>query len=220
MTRFPAPILGAAVLALLALPFAIADEVPTRGIGVYPGDPAEDFSPSLVPAPAGRRNLALHRAVTQSSAYDYNLVAQLATDGIVEATMPRWLAVTTGSGSPPPKSEQAFVVDDNKFSGIDLYAPGWIGVELGGGGEPFEIDRVRDRAAPAELAVVGVPGGLRAAGRATGPLPGRPGAADPAARGRICRERDGRRPRVESGRLSGRSRLADARPRDDAGSWR
>ena len=71
---------AASILVILACAgSAPADETPpsssetwTRGVGVYPGDPAEDFSPSLVPAPAGRRNLALHRAATQSSAWDYN----------------------------------------------------------------------------------------------------------------------------------------------------
>ena len=33
---------------------AVAEDIPTRGVGIYPGDPAEDFSPSLVAAGAGR----------------------------------------------------------------------------------------------------------------------------------------------------------------------
>ena len=54
----------------------------TRGIGVYPGCPQEDFSPVLLPD-NHYRNLALLRATYQSSAYDYNLTSQLLTDGIV-----------------------------------------------------------------------------------------------------------------------------------------
>ena len=60
------------------------------GLGVYPGDPTEDFSPTLVSAPGGRRNLALNRAASQSSAYDYNLAAQLVTE------------VVNSPGSVPP----------------------------------------------------------------------------------------------------------------------
>ena len=55
----------------------------TRGIGQYPGDPKEDFSPSLAPDPSTYRNIARLRSAFASSSYHYNLVAQLATDGIV-----------------------------------------------------------------------------------------------------------------------------------------
>ena len=80
---------------------AWAVETQNRGIGIYPGDPAEDFSPTLVPAPSGRRNLALNRAATQSSAFDYNLAAQLVTDGIKEPALPFWLSVVTSAEGEP-----------------------------------------------------------------------------------------------------------------------
>ena len=57
----------------------------TRGIGVYPGDPKEYTGPTLVADANTYRNLALHRPAYQSSAYDYNLTAQLITDGIKES---------------------------------------------------------------------------------------------------------------------------------------
>ena len=38
-------------------------------------------------------NIALNRIAIASSSYDYNLTAQLATDGIVEADEPAWLSV-------------------------------------------------------------------------------------------------------------------------------
>ena len=41
------------------------------------------------------RNLALHRPAYQSSSYDYNLTAQLITDGIKDTRLPRWVAVST-----------------------------------------------------------------------------------------------------------------------------
>ena len=38
------------------------------------------------------------------------------------------------------------MVDDNIFSGIAVGEPGWIGFELGGGEEPFAVDRVEIKA--------------------------------------------------------------------------
>jgi hypothetical protein len=57
--------------------------------GVYPGDPRVYTGPSLVVDTHTYRNLALHRPVYQSSAYDYNLTAQLASDGIKDTAGPR-----------------------------------------------------------------------------------------------------------------------------------
>lgn len=51
----------------------------TRGIGQYPGSPAEDFSPNLKPDYDNYRNIAKLRTAYHSSSYDYNLTAQLAT---------------------------------------------------------------------------------------------------------------------------------------------
>ena len=39
----------------------------TRGVGIYPGDPREDFAPSLVPDVAAYRNLALRRPAFHST---------------------------------------------------------------------------------------------------------------------------------------------------------
>jgi hypothetical protein len=125
---------------MLVAPTAGSGEM-HREVGVYPGDPAEDFSPELIPAPPGRRNLALRRAMTQSSAYDYDLTAQLVTDGIVETSVPRWLAVTTSTAGEEPKHRREFVVDDNVVTGIDFDAPGWVGFHVGGAELPT-IDRV------------------------------------------------------------------------------
>src|SRR6185437_10658091 len=66
----------------------------TRGIGVYSGDPAEDFSPSLEIDDSTYRNLALLRPAYHSSSYDYNLTAQLITDGIKDTHLPDWIGVS------------------------------------------------------------------------------------------------------------------------------
>ena len=81
-------------------------------------------------------NLALYRAATQSSAFDYHLAAQLVTDGIVETTVPRWLAVSTREDGALPKHARAHPVDDNVVSRVDVPGPGWVGFELGGEIQP------------------------------------------------------------------------------------
>ena len=61
--------------------------VPTRGIGLYPGDPNEYFAPSsdysLGDDPIACYNIALYRAAWASSTRDYNHTAHLVTDGII-----------------------------------------------------------------------------------------------------------------------------------------
>ena len=62
-----------------------------------------------------RINLALHRAATASSTYDYNLTAQLVTDGIVGTGEPSWLKVTTAQGE-LPKREKEWTLDAGPYS--------------------------------------------------------------------------------------------------------
>ena len=85
---------------LLTLP--ISAQKNTRGIGIYPGAPEEFFGPQLVDSKE-YRNVARGRMVYQSSAFDFNMTAQLLTDGIVEksGTTPVFLEVTTPDGQLP-----------------------------------------------------------------------------------------------------------------------
>lgn len=87
----------------------------TRGIGVYPGCPQEDFSPELLPDRDQYRNLALLRATYQSSAYDYNLTSQLLTDGIVTDRAPQYFDLRTAGGS-VPKREREWMIDGGPYS--------------------------------------------------------------------------------------------------------
>src|SRR5579862_6003548 len=66
----------------------------TRGIGVYPGEPNADFGPTLIPDTTNYRNLALLRPAYHSSSYDYNLTAQLVTDGMKSEGLPQWIIVS------------------------------------------------------------------------------------------------------------------------------
>ena len=78
---------------LLLLAVGLQAQDYTLGIGVYPGDPKENFAPAMRIDSSNYRNLALHRPAYHSSSYDYNLTAQLVTDGIKETALPRWIAV-------------------------------------------------------------------------------------------------------------------------------
>jgi hypothetical protein len=115
----------------------------TRGIGVYPGDPAAFFGPSFVIDSTRSRNLALNRPATQSSAYDYNLTAQCVTDGIVHTTMPRWISAFSSTEGILPKNLRETLVSHWPAASITL-AGGRVTayLELGGGTEVPEVDRV------------------------------------------------------------------------------
>ena len=114
----------------------------TRGVGVYPGEPSAYTGPLLRPDTDTYRNLALHRPAYHSSSYDYNLTAQLVTDGIKATRLPRWIAVATSQEGLLPKNEREHLFDDNWVTSVDLDGGhAWIQVELAGGDSPLEIDR-------------------------------------------------------------------------------
>ncbi len=149
-----------------------ATPVVTRGIGVYPGDPREDFSPTFRIDTTTYRNLAHLRPAYHSSSHDYNLTAQLVTDGIVDTAMPRRVVVASGQAGilsaairdlPPqmaqgslsgfsrqqmvwPKHKREWPMDDNWVTGYDLKGPQvWVQFDLLGGSQPLVIDQVGAR---------------------------------------------------------------------------
>ena len=132
----------------------------TKGVGVYPGDPKQDFAPAVVPGDRTVRNLALRRPAYQSSAYDYNLTAQLVTDGIKETRLPRWFVVTASDHGALTKQEREHPVDHNTTTRVTIAGPTrWIQVELAGGDSPLEVDRID---------ILGGGGGFGRGGRAAG----------------------------------------------------
>jgi beta-galactosidase/beta-glucuronidase len=132
-----------ALLSLMALLPPLDAQTYTRGIGVYPGAPAEDFSPAMRIDSETYRNLALRRPAVHSSSYDYNLTAQLAVDGVKETALPRWIAVSTSAQGALPRNQREYFLDDFWISGVDLKGPrGWVEVELGGGDAPPEVSRI------------------------------------------------------------------------------
>ena len=87
----------------------------TRGIGVYPGNPDESAAPQLVEN-TEYGNIAAFKAAYHSSSYDYNLTAQLVTDGIVSTAPSAWLKVSTSRGE-LPKREREWMFNDKSNSG-------------------------------------------------------------------------------------------------------
>lgn len=90
--------IAALVLTCTTLTSALADDINyTRGIGIYPGRKSEVAVPHLVKDNT-LRNVALNRAATASSSADYNLTAQLATDGIRSVGSPATVSISTREG--------------------------------------------------------------------------------------------------------------------------
>ncbi len=105
----------------------------TRGIGVYPGDPKESFNPGTKIDAVHYRNLALHRAVYQSSAYDYNLTGQLITDGVIEQNLPGWIVTTTSADGILKRDGREHVLDRHGSSQQQLQGANvWIQVQMAG----------------------------------------------------------------------------------------
>jgi len=88
------------------------------GIGVYPGNPAENFAPALVTNKA-HGNIALLHSVWHSSSYDYNLTGQLITDGIIETEEPHTISLSV-NGERLPKNEQEYLFDTNFYTRKNL----------------------------------------------------------------------------------------------------
>jgi len=122
---------------------ALEAQTYNRGVGVYPGDPKEDFSAVMVPDTQTYRNLALHRPAYQSSAYDYNLTAQLITDGIKETTLPRWVSVSTSDQGVLTKQQREHALDHNITTTVTMNGSNaWLALDMAGGDGPLEVDGV------------------------------------------------------------------------------
>ena len=79
--------------------------------GNFPGNPDEWFAPQLV-TDNTYRNVAKRRAAYASSSFDYNLTAQLATDGILTDVMPPTTIVSTQAGE-LPRLQKEILFDTN-----------------------------------------------------------------------------------------------------------
>jgi hypothetical protein len=114
----------------------------TQGPGNYPGRPEENFSPTLEIEKNGYRNLAKNRMAFHSSSYDYNLTAQLVTDGIIEHDVPNRISVSTNQGV-LPKNEREWLLDHNLLTEMNLEgSDGWVQIELGSGSGIAEVTKI------------------------------------------------------------------------------
>ncbi|MGA8089898.1 MAG: discoidin domain-containing protein [Terracidiphilus sp.] len=116
----------------------------TRGVGVYPGEPAAHFGPTLISDTTNYRNLALLRPAYHSSSYDYNLTAQLVTDGIKASNLPQWIVVSDTLQGPISKENREVIVDHAPMNTIELRgSPAHVDIQLAGGDAAPEIDRIQ-----------------------------------------------------------------------------
>ena len=84
--------------------------------GRYPGNPSEDFSPVVRRSQSNEyRNLAQLRPAYHSSSYDYNLTAQLVTDGIISTDAPCWMRMHTNEGE-VSKQQREYLLDGMPWS--------------------------------------------------------------------------------------------------------
>jgi hypothetical protein len=135
-------LLGGFVL-FLAASLALSAQDYTRGVGAYPGNPKEYNGATVVLDTQTYRNLALHRPAYSSSSYDYNLTAQLLTDGIKDTKQPRWVSTSTSEDGTLPRNRREHLVDDNEVSSVDLPGTGgWVQIEPGGRDTPLDVDRI------------------------------------------------------------------------------
>ncbi len=133
------------LLSILVLfsPVVIEAQQYSRGIGIYPGDVKDDFSPAMQIDNTNYRNLAFNRPVYQSSAYDYNLTAQLITDGIIDSVLPGWIVTTTSTDSIKLCNEKQWIIDRHPMTRLEIKQPqGWIQIEMAGRSVIPKVDRV------------------------------------------------------------------------------
>ena len=86
--------------------------------GNFPGNPDEWFAPQLV-TDNTYRNVAKRRAAYASSSFDYNLTAQLATDGILTDVMPPTTIVSTQAGE-LPRLQKEILFDSNDVTPLNI----------------------------------------------------------------------------------------------------
>lgn len=142
-SKLPTRFLSVCLIALLIYGCAPQLEQYTLGVGIYPGAPSENFAPSVRIDSTHYRNLALFRPVYQSSACDFNLTAELVTDGIIDTTLPGWIVTTTSTQGILPKIEMEWVLDRHNSSQISLdSSTAWLQVEMAGNYQIPEVDSV------------------------------------------------------------------------------
>lgn len=91
----------------------------TKGIGIYPGEASENFSPEITTDKDSYRNIALNRAAYASTSYDYNLTAQLITDGIITKKLPYYTNLKCNNET-VVKNHKEYIFDGNHITGESI----------------------------------------------------------------------------------------------------
>jgi hypothetical protein len=143
----PLPKIAAAAISSPASPAgptgSAAEALFTRGVGHYPGAAAEDFSPILSIDNTTYRNLALLRPAYHSSSYDYNLTAQLVTDGVKDTHLPTWVSTSVDAIGILPKQDREIFLDHSSTNTLELKGPKpAVQIQLGGGESVPTVDRI------------------------------------------------------------------------------
>src|SRR6185437_15531260 len=82
------------------------------------------------------------RPAYHSSSYDYNLTAQLITDGIKDTHLPDWIGVSINPFETLPINERQIVVDHFNAAMLPLTSPApTVEIQLGGAAPPA-VDRI------------------------------------------------------------------------------
>lgn len=137
---FSRKFLSAVLITGLVITTASSAQSYNLGVGVYPGNPKENYSPSMKIDNKTYRNIALLRPVYGSSSYDYNLTPQLVTDGIIENQLPGWIVTTTNHGI-LPRYEREYFIDRNPGRRMKFEEKSfWIQTELAGYNDLPEVD--------------------------------------------------------------------------------
>ncbi|MBR5699205.1 MAG: discoidin domain-containing protein [Prevotella sp.] len=130
------------IIGLLLSTFPVMAQEKSRGIGIYPGAPEEFFGPQLVDSKE-YRNVARGRIVYQSSAFDFNMTAQLLTDGIVEkkGITPVFLEVTTPDGQLSQRQRESTIDGNDWTRSIVMGEDTWL--QYGWHGMTIRADAIR-----------------------------------------------------------------------------
>ena len=140
--------------------FLLASCAPVAPVSnIYPGNPDESSAPSLSRDHTSR-NIALNRQAFASSSHDYNMTAQLVTDGMVETNLPPFIRVSTSAGE-LPRNEREWLFDLKITTGVKFSGKGdYIRLDMDNYDVPFDKVQIVASVTPKvkEKAYFGAPG--------------------------------------------------------------
>lgn len=125
----------------------LADEIKAQkqnlGIGKYPGNPSENFAPSIKYDKKIYKNIAFLRPVYGSGSYDFCLTPQLLTDGVIETEMPGWI-VTSSIKEVYKRADREKLIDRNVSSRNSFQQQSfWVQIEQAGNSTLPEVNGFR-----------------------------------------------------------------------------